>query len=128
MFTRLLVGALLLAHGGVHLLYLTPAPEDDSSWPFDFANGWAIPESARRGVGIAVIAAIAAMYLLVALAIWGVPGMHGLIRPLLITGSVLSLALFAAYWHPWLSFGVLIAVALAVIAITDPGWWEHLID
>ena len=124
---RVVIGGLLLAHGAVHLLYLVPAPKGDANWPFAFDGSWLIPAPSRRGVGITMIVLIFVVYLLVALSVWGIPGMAMWLRPLLIAGSVASLALFTAYWHPWLSFGAAIAIGLALIALTDPGWWDRLL-
>jgi len=127
MLARTLVGTLLLAHGAVHLLYLMPAPENDASWPFGLDESWVVPASARRGVGFTAAVAIAVVYLLVALAIWGVPGLDGWLRSLLIGGSVVSLALFGAYWHPWLSIGTGIAIGLLMVTVVRYEWWERLI-
>jgi len=128
MLARTLVGTLLLAHGAVHLFYLMPAPENDASWPFSLDESWVVPGSARRGVGLAAAVAIAAVYLLVALAIWGVPGMEEWLRPLLIAGSIASLTLFAAYWHPWLSIGTAIAAGLLMVTVVRYEWWQRLIE
>jgi hypothetical protein len=125
---RLVVGGLLLAHGAVHLLYLLPVPAKDANYPFLLDKSWLIPESLRRGVGGTAAVAIAAIYLLVALGVWGVPGVANGVRGLLIAGSVASAALFVAYWHPWLSLGMLIAVALLLVAIIQPGWWLRLVE
>lgn len=125
---RLALGGLLLAHGAVHLLYLLPVPANDANWPFLLDESWVIPESLRRGVGGTAAVAIAVIYVLVALGVWGVPGVENGLRGLLIAGSVASVALFVAYWHPWLSFGMLIALGLLAMAITQPGWWLRLVE
>jgi len=128
MLARLVIGGLLLAHGAVHLLYLTPAPKDAAAWPFSLGESWVVPGSARRGVGLTAAVAIAVVYLLVALTIWGVPGMEKWLRPLLIAGSIASLTLFAAYWHPWLSIGTAIAAGLLVVTVVRYEWWQRLIE
>jgi len=124
---RVVVGGLLLAHGAVHLLYLMPVPENDGSWPFLLDESWLVPTAARRGVGITMAIVIAVVYMFVALTAWGVPGMDIWLQPLLIGGSLLSLALFAAYWHTWLSIGTLIAAGLLAVTVIRYQWWERLI-
>jgi hypothetical protein len=58
---RVVAGALLLAHGLVHLLYLAPdVPE------FSLDRSWLLPASARRPVALALMAATVAAFALVA--------------------------------------------------------------
>ena len=66
---RIVTGVLLLAHGLVHLLYLAQdVPE------FSIQDSWLVPESARRPVALALIAATIAAFAVLALAVWGCPG------------------------------------------------------
>lgn len=71
---RVVAGVLMLAHGLIHLLYAAPAP-DDPSFPLTFESSWLIPAGARRPLGPALMAATAALFALLALAVWGVPGL-----------------------------------------------------
>jgi len=67
---RVVAGVLLLAHGLVHLLYLAQdVPE------FSIEESWLVPESARPRVALALIAATIAGFAVLALAVWGVPGL-----------------------------------------------------
>ena len=119
---RVVVGVLLLAHGLVHLLYLAPdVPE------FSIDRSWLLPAPARRPVALALMAATVAGFALVALAVWGVPGLSGLWPALTIGACLLSMALLAAFWDTVLVIGIGIDVALLVIAVTRPAWADRLV-
>lgn len=66
---RLVVGVLLIGHGLVHLLWLTP--QEDAAWPFRLDRSWLAPARARRRVAIALIAPTVATFALAGLAVWG---------------------------------------------------------
>ena len=118
---RIVIGLLLIAHGLVHLLYLT----DDVS-EFSLEDSWIVPESASRTVGMVLIWATVAVFALVGLAVWGIPGLSSIWPALAIAGSLLSLALMVAFWSWSLIFGVLIDVALIAIALTRPEWTDQI--
>jgi hypothetical protein len=119
---RIVVGVLILAHGLVHLLYLArDVPE------FSFASSWLVPESARRPVALVLMAATVAAFLLVALAIWGVPGLASIWSALTIGAASLSLVLLVAFWNNMLILGVAIDIALMAVAAIRPGWVEHIV-
>jgi hypothetical protein len=122
-FLRIVAGILLVAHGLVHLLYVTP-DGDDPEYPFTLKTSWLIPEPVRRRVAIVLLAATVVASVLVALAVWGVPGVSAIWPALVIVASVLSLALLAAFWDTRLLFGVAIDVALIVVAVVRPGWTD----
>ena len=67
---RIVAGVLLLAHGVVHLLYLAP----DMS-QFSTQRSWLVPEAARQPVALGLITAPIAASAVLALAVWGVPGL-----------------------------------------------------
>lgn len=118
---RILAGLLLIAHGLVHLLYLAPDVEE-----FALDGSWVVPASVRRPVGGLLMAATVAAFVVVGLAVWGVPLLSGAWPALTIVASVASLVLLAAYWHPRLVFGVAIDVALIVVAVLRPAWTQPL--
>jgi hypothetical protein len=90
---RIVVGVLLLAHGLVHLLYLArDVPE------FSLASSWLVPESVRRPVALALMVTTVAAFVLVALALWGVPGLSRIWPALTIAAASLSLVLLVAFW------------------------------
>jgi hypothetical protein len=119
---RVVVGVLLLAHGLVHLLYLAPdVPE------FSIGRSWLLPEPARRPVARVLIAGTVAGFALVALAVWGVPGLSGIWPALTMGACLLSMALLAAFWDTVLAIGIVIDVALLAVAVTQPAWADRLI-
>jgi hypothetical protein len=119
---RIVVGVLLLAHGLVHLLYLArDVPE------FSLASSWLVPESARRPVALVLIVTTVAAFLLVALAIWGVPGLSRIWPALTIAAASFSLVLLVAYWNKMLILGVAIDLALIAVAAICPVWVQHIV-
>ncbi|MFI7545470.1 hypothetical protein [Actinoplanes sp. NPDC049599] len=122
-FVRVSIGIVLLAHGLVHLLYLAPdVPE------FTFDRPWLVPEAARRPLGLALVAASVAGFALVALAVWGVPGLSAAWPVLTVVGGLLSAALLVAFWNNALVAGIAIDAALILIALLRPPWAEQLIS
>ena len=122
---RIVAGILLLAHGLVHLLYLVPEA-DDPGYPFNLDSSWLLPASARRPVALVLLAATLAGFALLALAVWGVPGLSSNWPLLAILAASLSLALLAAFWDVRLIVGVLIDVAIIVVAVIQPEWTERI--
>jgi hypothetical protein len=119
---RIVVGVLLLAHGLVHLLYLArDVPE------FSLASSWLVPQSARRPVALVLIVTTVAAFLLVALAIWGVPGLSRIWPALTIAAASFSLVLLVAYWNKMLILGVAIDMALIAVAAIRPEWVQHIV-
>lgn len=119
---RVVAGVLLLAHGLVHLLYLAPdVPE------FSIDRSWLLTASARRPVALALIAATVVAFALVALAVWGVPGLSSIWPTLTIVACLLSIALLVAFWNTWLVIGIVIDIALVVIAVMRPDWANRLV-
>lgn len=118
---RIVIGLLLIAHGLVHLLYLT-----DDVPEFSLESSWLVPESASRPFAMTLMWATVAAFALLGLAIWGVPGLTSIWPALAIIGSVLSLVLLFAYWSWSLVFGVLIDVAIIAIAAVRPEWTDRI--
>jgi hypothetical protein len=119
---RVAAGVLLLAHGLVHLLYLAPGvPEFSIEW------SWLLAASVRRPVALALMAATVAGFALVALAVWGVPGLSFGWPALTVVACLLSMTLLAAFWDTMVVIGIVIDVALVVIAATRPGWADRLV-
>jgi len=118
---RVVTGVLLLAHGLVHLLYLAQdVPE------FSIQDSWLVPESARRPVALALIAATIAAFAVLALAVWGVPGLSAAWPILAIVASTFSLVLLVAFWDTRVMLGVIIDIALITLAVTQPSWTQHV--
>lgn len=119
---RIAVGALLLAHGLVHLLYLAP---DVPQFSFDLS--WLLPQSVRRPLGLGLMAATVAGFVMLALAVWGVPGLSAAWPALTVLACLLSAVLLVLFWHVQLVFGLAIDVALVLIAVTRPHWAQQLV-
>jgi len=122
---RIVAGLLLIAYGLVHLLYLTPEA-DNATYPFTLRVSWLVPETARRPVAIVLIAATIVVFALIGLAVWGVPGLSGAWPTFTILAASISLALLIAFWDARLIVGVVIDVALIVVALKRAGWTDAL--
>lgn len=119
---RVAVGLLLLAHGLVHLLFrASDVPE------FSIERSWLLPEAARRPVALTLMAATVFAFLLVALAIWGVPGLSGIWPVLVITAAAFSIVLLVMFWNSHLVFGLVINVFLIAVVLAQPDWVGRLI-
>lgn len=119
---RIVVGVLLLGHGLVHMLYLArDVPE------FTLDHSWLVPDAARRPVGLVLMVATVVAFALVALAVWGVPGLSAVWPVLTITASLLSAALLVLFWSTNLVFGLVIDAALVVIAALRPDWVDRIV-
>lgn len=121
---RGLAGVLLLAHGLVHLLWFVP--NDDAGWPFRLDRSWLLPDPVRRPLGIALVALTVLGFVLVGLAIWGVPGLAGSWPVLTIAAAALSLAVLGVFWDRQLVWGVAIDLALVVLALWRPHWTDRV--
>jgi hypothetical protein len=122
---RILAGILLIAHGGVHTLYLVPNP-DDPKYPFSIESSWMLPEPSRRPVALTLIVATMVAFLLLTLAVWGVSGLAGAWPAIAIVASSLSLLLLVAFWDNRLAFGVVIDLALIALAVIQPSWTDSI--
>jgi hypothetical protein len=124
--TKLLIGGFLLAHGLIHLSYLSPAPPRTAGgpeWPFEMARSWLVTgvgleAGAARALGTALALAAAILLAGAALATvgWIVPGAWW--PALAVGGAVASLATLVLFFHPWLVLG------LAIDALVL--WWALL--
>jgi hypothetical protein len=118
---RAVAGVLLIAHGLVHLLYLAPdVPE------FSLDYSWLVPAVARRNLGTVLILVTVVAFVLVGLAVWGVPGLAGAWPLLTVVAAVLSLVLLIAYWDVRLVFGVILDLGLIAVAVAQPGWTQRI--
>jgi len=119
---RIVTGVLLLAHGLVHFLYLAPdVPE------FSLDQSWLVPETARRQLGLGLMVATVAAFVLLALAVWGVPGLSAAWPALTVVSCLLSAVLLVLFWDIHLVFGLAIDVALLAVAATRPPLAEQVI-
>lgn len=116
---ELLVAGFLLAHAAIHVGFIAPAPAataDGQAWPFATDRAWpatrlGVDHSLLRWLVVALVAVTIAGYALAALT--AIEVLPTAIWPAAIAiGSVASLGLLAACFHPWLVLGVVIDVAL----------------
>lgn len=118
---RFIAGVLLIAHGLVHLLYVAPDVEE-----FALDRSWLVPEAVRRPLASVLMVATVAAFVLVGLAVWGVPLVSGVWPVLTIVASLLSLALLVSFWNPRLIVGVAIDLLLLAVAIIQPTWMARV--
>ena len=119
---RAATGVLLLAHGLVHLLYLAPGVPE-----FSLDRSVVVPSAARRPVGLTLVVVTVAAFALLALAVWGVPPLTSRWPGVALIAALLSAALLIAFWRTALVFGLLIDVALVVVAVNRPAWVADLL-
>jgi hypothetical protein len=119
--TRILFGVFLLAHGVIHLGWLTPKPADPK-YPFAWRSPWlpGASEATLKGIGTATIALLLLAYVVAALGLWGVPVLSQVWGAAAVLGSVLSIMVTVLLWHPWFVAGPIIDVA--IVAVVLLGW------
>lgn len=113
---RIVAGLFLIAHGLIHLSYVTPKPRDAAaSYPFVPEERWL-----ARALGLqpSVAKAIAGTLAVVSVVVLAVSGIALLAdasswEPTAVAGSLISLALMLLFLHPWLLIGITIDVAIA---------------
>jgi hypothetical protein len=127
MLTGLLVAGFLLAHGLIHVAFISPAPPataDGPAWPFATDDSWLVsalgvrPEVARI-LAMVLVAVTLAGFALAAVAAFGVA--PGLWVPAIAIGSIASLSLLIAFFDPWLVIGIGIDVVLLWATLIG-GW------
>jgi hypothetical protein len=66
-------------------------------------------------------------FVLVALAVWGIPELAGAWPAVVMVACLLSLALLVTYWNFALTIGIAIDLCLATVAVTRPDWADRLV-
>jgi hypothetical protein len=102
----MLFGAMLLAHGLVHLAWFAPEQPDDA-YPFRW-DSMLFPnasETTLRRIGTPAIVALVVALTLAALGVWGVPVLSTVWVPLAVVGALISTALMVTLWHRWFVTG-----------------------
>lgn len=126
---RIAIGLFLVAHGLIHLSYLSPAPSPAAggpAWPFDMARSWLVTNLGMdpgliRLPGTLLVLSVAIAFGLAGLAALGVVVPEDWWRVLVIAGAVLSVITLALFFHAWIALGVVIdALLLYLVAIQ--GW------
>ncbi len=125
--TRILIGVFLILHGLVHSgLAAAPIPKEPSSSPGSFfsqpSRSWILQRlrvspGGVRMIGWLLVVTTTVGFVFAGLAALGVPLLAGGIAPLIIGSAILSLLLLGIFWHPWLTLGVVIDLAILVLWI-----------
>ncbi|MDQ3855587.1 MAG: hypothetical protein M3281_04240 [Chloroflexota bacterium] len=123
---RLLIAGFLMAHALIHgAIWLPQAFFGAKEWapgsPFDPGHSWLLSPSvgnAARWPSVLLAVAAAVMYLAAGAGLFAGDEWW---RTAAVAASVLSLALFALYFNPWLSLAVVIDVAI-IWALVWRGW------
>lgn len=118
---RIVAGVLLVAHGLVHLLYVS---DDEAAFSLD--TSWVVPEASRHSIGIALMWTTVTTFGLLGAAVWGMPGLVDHWTLIAIVGALTSLVLLGAFWNPTLWFGVAIDAAVLATALLRPDWTEGI--
>ena len=128
--TRIMIGIFFILHGLVHAgLAAAPIPKDAKSRQGSFfthpARSWLLRRlrfapGATRAVGLSLVVLTMLGFVLAGMAALGVPPMAGALAPLVVMASVLSLILLGIFWHPWLSLGVIIDLAILLLWVVRP--------
>lgn len=118
---RIVGGLLLIGHGLVHLLYLAPDVKE-----FTFEDSWMVSTSASHSVGNVLMVITAALFVLLGLAVWGVPILANAWPAIAVAAAVSSLALLTAFWDVHLVFGLILDLAVIVVAVMRPAWTQQI--
>ena len=124
----LLFSAFLVAHALIHLGFVSPRPKAAAggpAWPFDLDRSWIltplrVPPGLLRALGIVLLVLILAGASLAAVTALGI-GPASLFVPGIVLGSVASAGMLLLFFHPWLTLGIVIDVAL-LWAVLIAGW------
>lgn len=125
---RYIVAMFLLAHGLIHLGYLTPAPRTAANgppWPFAMERAW----PARVGVPLAALRVVGGLLVIALIVAFGAAALaaSGFLVPadtwpvLTAGGAAISALTLALFFHRWLVIGLAIDVVL-LYAVLVAGW------
>ncbi len=114
--SKFVLAFFLVAHGIIHLGYLTPAPADPK-YPFRLSNSWLI---VRAGIDAAIVRALGMALGVITLVGFGAAALAalGIVVPqawsgwLTLVAATSSLVLLILFWHTWLVVGALIDVVM----------------
>jgi len=120
--TGLLIGLFLIAHGLVHLLFLSPEPPESdkrAKWVFDRSASWLMIRLRLREPAIRAVGAVLSVITAVAFAIAGLgaAGLFGGWEPLAQVAAASGLVLLGLYWHLWLMLGIAINLVILIMVL-----------
>jgi hypothetical protein len=124
---RWLLGAFLVGHGLVHVMFAVPRPAvrpataNGIDYPFDMGQAWPVRAGLDAGlvriVSVALVAAVVIGFVLAGLATVGVLVPAGWWRSLVVGSTVMSVLLLALAFSPGLLLGVAIDAVLLWLAL-----------
>ena len=123
-----LYSAFLVAHALIHLSFVSPRPEAAAgrpAWPFDLGRSWIltplrVPPSRLHTIGMVLLVLTLAGATLAAVTALGI-GPASLFVPAVVLCAVASAGMLLLFFHPWLTLGIAIDVAL-LWAVLVAGW------
>jgi hypothetical protein len=129
---RWLLAGLLFAHGWVHVLFVFPSPASASTsapasrpeWPFDMGRSWVIrgmglDAATVRTLGVVLVAAVFAGFLLTAMSTVGILVPAGWWSGLVVGAAVGSTVLLSLFFSPMLLLGFAVNVALVGLVVAS---------
>ena len=123
-----LLGAFLVGHGLVHVMFVVPQPATrpataNEEYPFDIARSWPVTAGLDAGlvrlIGVALIATIVVGFVLAGLATIDLLVPTGWWQGLVVGSTVASLVLLALAFRPGLILGVAIDAVLLWLALAS---------
>lgn len=123
-----LLAGLLFAHGWVHVMLVFPQPETATAggteWPFDMGRSWLISgvgldAGLVRNVGVVVMVAVFAGFLLTALSTVGILVPTSWWSGLIIGSAIGSTLLLGLFFTPTFLLGFAINVALVWLVVAS---------
>ena len=119
MIPKLLIAAVLLAHGAIHAGFVSPRPAPAAGgppWPFTLDSSWLLGSmgwdgTAMHWIGVALTAATIGGFAVAALVALGLLP-NALWIGGVTLGAVASIVLLVLFFHPWLVLGLLIHAAV----------------
>jgi hypothetical protein len=129
----LLVAGFLLAHAAIHVGFIAPPPPataDGPAWPFAMDRAWPVTRlgldpALMRSLALGLVAVTVAGYALAALTALGLLPTF-IWSAAIVIGSIASLGIVAACFHPWLLLGVVIDLALLWSSLVVG--WQPAVD
>lgn len=120
-----ILGIFLLIHGFIHGAYLAPKP-DDPKYPFDFTKSWffKLTKGKAEPIGNLLVVFTIIMFVLSAMAAFGMPGLVDMSQSLIVIASALSLITLSLFWHKWLIGGIIVDIFL-ICGVFIFGWFSY---
>ena len=123
-----LFSAFLVAHALIHLSFVSPRPEaavGRPAWPFDLDRSWIltplrVPPSWLHTIGVILMVLTLAGALLAAVTALGI-GPASLFVPAVVLCAFTSAVMLLLFFHPWITLGIVIDVALLWVVLVA-GW------